>query len=195
VDGAAPKKRWTVDEYLALERSSLQKHTFFRGELFAMSGGTRRHNLLALNIAAELRAALRDRPCEVYPSDMRVKVEANDLHTYPDVSALCGPPRFTDERQDTLLNPMAIFEVLSESTESYDRGKKFESYRLIPTLADYVLVSQDEVLVEHFTRQADGSWLLREVRAGELLRVVSLGCEIPVDEIYLKVFETSATGA
>jgi Uma2 family endonuclease len=185
---AVTRSRWTPAEYLAMERASREKHSFFRGEIFAMSGGSRRHSLLAANVVGELREALRDRPCEVHTSDMRVKVQAAGLYTYPDVSALCGLPKFEDEHEDTLLNLALIVEVLSESTESYDRGKKFESYRLLSSLGDYVLVSQDEVLVEHFARQADGSWLLRELRAGDVLKLATLGCEAAVDEIYLKVF-------
>src|SRR5262245_53404962 len=119
-------------EYLALERAAEERHELIDGEMFAMSGGTREHSLIALNIGGELRAALRLKPCEVFNSDMRIRVEARNRYTYADAIALCGPPQFLDETRDTLLNPTAIFEVLSDSTESYDRGEKFAGYRTLP---------------------------------------------------------------
>lgn len=149
-----------------------------------MAGGSEAHDLIAANIAGELR----HRPCVVYPSDMRVKIESVGLYTYPDVTAACGERRFLDEREDTLLNPWVVVEVLSESTERYDRGDKFEWYRTVPSITDVLLVSQEKPLVEQYTRQADSSWVLHERRAGELVVIASLGCEIAVDEIYLKVF-------
>lgn len=185
---AAEKRIWTPEEYLAWERKAPERHEFLHGEVFAMAGAKRRHNLLALNLAAELRDALRQRKCEVYPSDMRVKVSATGLYTYPDASVAC-PPRFEDADEDTLLNPVVLIEVLSTSTASYDRGEKFENYRTIPSFKEYVLVSTHKVLVEHFLRQADNSWLMRERRAGERLELASIGCAIAVDEIYLKAFD------
>lgn len=184
----APQKHWTPEEYLARERASETKHEFFRGQVFAMAGGTHEHNLVAANLVRELGNALRRHPCLVYASDMRVKVEATGLYTYPDVTVLCGAPRFEDAARDTLLNPQVIFEVLSDSTESYDRGRKFEHYRKIPSLAEVALVSQHEVLVEHYARQADGAWVLREYGAGQRLPLPALGCEIEVEEIYSKVW-------
>jgi Uma2 family endonuclease len=185
---AATDRRWTPEEYLAWERGRLEKHEFFQGEVFAMAGATEEHNLIVTNVVGELRSALRQGPCRVYPSDMRVKVSAAGLYTYPDATVVCSRPEFEDEHKDTLLNPQAIVEVLSESTERYDRGKKFERYRTLPSLREYILISQDEVLVEQYTREDDGSWTLREHRAGGRLWLSAIGCEIPVDEIYLKVF-------
>jgi Uma2 family endonuclease len=185
----AEKKVWTPEEYLAWEREAPEKHEYFQGEVFAMAGAKRRHNLLALNLGAELRDALRRRRCEVYASDMRVRVPATGLYTYPDVVVVCGTPRFEDEEEDTLLNPVVLVEVLSKSTSSYDRGEKFESYRTIPSFKEYLLVSQTKVLVEHFARQADGSWLMREHRAGEQVTLASVEAKIAVDEIYLKAFD------
>lgn len=186
--GEAVRTGLSEAEYLVFERSSDAKHEYLRGEMFTMAGAKRRHNLIVGNVVGELRDALRDRPCEVYPSDMRVKIEATGLYTYPDASAVCADPQFQDDAEDTLLNPEAIFEILSDSTEAYDRGKKFEHYRGIPALRDYVLVSQSERLVEHFVRQPDGTWNLRVVREGTLLRE-SLDVGIEIDELYLKVFE------
>ena len=189
----AEKKRWTAEEYLEMERAADEKHEFYQGEIFAMAGASYEHNLIVGNIAGELRNALRRRPCTVLPSDMKVRVAASGLYTYPDVTALCGPPQFADSKKDVLLNPGVIFEVLSTTTESYDRGAKFQQYRTIPSLAELAFVSQTKVLVEHFTRQEEGTWLLRERHAGDQLQLRSLDCEIAVDEIYLKVFELAAT--
>lgn len=178
------------EEYLELERTAGERHEFLDGEIFAMSGGTREHSLISVNIGSELRAAFRPRPCEAFNSDMRIRIEAANRYTYADVSAVCGPPLFLDEKRDTLLNPTAIFEVLSDSTESYDRGDKFANYRTLPSLQEYVLASQKQVLVEHFHRQSDGSWLLRVYGPGESVLLPSLACELAVDELYWKVFDT-----
>jgi Uma2 family endonuclease len=186
---ATSQKLMTPEEYLTFERASDGKHEYYRGETFAMSGGTPAHSLIAMNLARELGNALRRSPCQVHSSDLRIRVSATGLYTYPDLSVVCGGLEFDDEHHDTLLNPRVIFEVLSPSTESYDRGKKFENYRMISSLMDYVLVRQDEAVVEHYARQQDG-WLLRTLRAGDTLRLESIGCEAAVDEIYLKVFET-----
>ena len=153
-----------------------------------MAGASEEHNLIVTNIVATLWIALRQRPCKVYPSDLRVKIPSTGLYTYPDASVLCDRPEFEDDAADTLLNPQVIFEVLSEFTEDYDRGTKFKHYRSITSFREYVLVSQTEILVEHSTRQDDGSWLLRDHHAGGRLVLASTGCEIAVDELYLKVF-------
>ena len=185
---AAAKRTWTPAEYLAWERSSPEKHEFFDGEVFAMSGASLDHNRIVGNLVGELRDALRHRRCDVTPSDLRVKVPSTGLYTYPDVTVVCGDPRLEDDTHDTLLNPTVLVEVLSPSTEAYDRGKKFRHYRSIPTLREYVLVAQDSVSVERYTRGDDGVWSLHESGAGEKLVLTSIGCEIAVDEIYLKVF-------
>ena len=186
--GTAAKKIRTPEEYLAGERSSSEKHEFFDGEIFAMAGASFEHNKIVANLVGELRSALRHRPCDVTPSDLRVKVPATGLYTYPDVTVLCGEPLFEDEARDTLLNPTVLVEVLSDSTEGYDRGKKFRNYRSITTFREYVLVAQDMMSVERYTRGDDGVWSLHERGPGEQLVLASLGCEIAVDEIYLKVF-------
>src|SRR5690606_7579846 len=137
---AVPKKRLTAEEYLEFERSSEIKHEFYNGRVFAMAGAKRRHNLIALNIGSEIRSNLKGKDCEAYPSDMRVLVAEFGLYTYPDVSVVCGKPEFQDDVLDTLLNPVLLIEILSDSTESYDRGRKFQHYRSIETLKEYVLV-------------------------------------------------------
>lgn len=177
----------TAEEYLAFERAAEQRHEFVDGEVFALAGGTREHSLLAVNAGSELRAALRRRPCEVFNSDLRIKVE--NRYTYADAVVSCGTPQFEDARRDTLLNPTAIVEVLSESTERYDRGEKFALYRTLPSFQEYLLISQKQVQVEHFLRQSDSGWLLRVYGTGETLPLPSLGCELSIDELYFRVFE------
>src|SRR5438552_18197987 len=137
-------------EYLRLERQAEVRSEFLDGEMFAMAGGTRAHSLIATNLAGELRARLKATHCVAYNADLRVKVEATGLFTYPDVSILCCEQRFLDQEQDTLLNPTVMIEVLSDSIEAYDRGKKFGQYRQIPTCRDYLLVSQNESRIEQF---------------------------------------------
>jgi Uma2 family endonuclease len=183
----------TPEEYLAFERASDVKHELVDGEIFAMSGGTHEHSLLGTNIAGELRSALVERPCLVHGPDMKIKSAGQksagkDKYHYPDASVVCGKPIFEDETRDVLLNPKVVVEVLSDSTERYDRGDKFASYRTIGTLEDYVLVSQTDVLVEHYHRGTDGAWIYRALGPGERLVLASVGCEIPVERIYLKVF-------
>ena len=160
--GAEPHPRWTVEAYLARERAGEEKHEYCNGELFAMSGASREHNLIAWNIVGALHAQLKRGSCEGYAHDMRVHVPATGLCTYPDVVVVCGDPRFEDENRDTLLNPTLIVEVLSPSTEDDDRGRKFANYRSIDSLRSYLLVAQDQSHVEHFARQQDGRWLLSE---------------------------------
>lgn len=186
------KPRVSALDYLAFERQSAERHELIDGEIVDMSGGTREHSVIAINLAGELRSALKRSPCQVFNTDLRVRVRAQgtEFYTYPDLSVACEAPQFEDEQGDTLLNPTALFEVLSDSTEGYDRGEKFARYRTIPSLQEYVLVAQKKVQVEHFHRQDDVGWLLRVLGPGDHLALPSLGCEIAVDEIYLKVFET-----
>ena len=183
-----PKKRLTEAEYLARERAADFKSEFYRGEMFAMAGASREHNLITMNLGTALNTQLRDTDCEVYPSDMRVKVSPTGLYTYPDVTVACDQPRFEDEQSDTLVNPLVIVEVLSESTEAYDRGAKFEQYRRIDSFREYLLVAQDRVHLEHFSRQDDGNWLLREY--SELttkVKLESISCEVSLVDVYLKM--------
>lgn len=189
---AAERLKVTPEEYLAFERGSEEKHEYVDGEIFAMSGGTFKHALIAQNIARELDNALLDRPCRVLGSDMRIKAEAVGSYHYPDVSVLCEEPRFEDATEDVLLNPKLVVEVLSESSERYDRGDKFARYRTIESLTDYVLISQTTELVEHYHRlpgdDGDDAWRYRALRAGDVFELSSLACAIPVARIYLKVF-------
>lgn len=184
---ATPRKGLTYEEYVASERTSEVKHEYVAGELFAMSGAKRAHNHISANIIASLVAQLRDRPCVVYTSDMRVRTR-DDVGAYPDVTALCGPAEL-DAGEDELLNPALIVEVLSDSTERYDRGEKFEHYQTIPSFREYVLASSSRARIEVFTRQDDGSWLLRSYAPGEVAKLSSLRVEVAVDEAYRKVFD------
>ena len=187
-----PKTVMSEAEYLAFERQSRDKHEFYLGETFAMAGASRRHNLITLNIGGELRDRLKDRRCEAYVGDMRVRVKPTGLYTYPDVVVVCGDPEFLDSDVDTLLNPTLLIEVLSDSTEKDDRGTKFKSYRQLPSLREYILVSQSEPSIEQFTRRGDTYWELTETAGLDAQLVLSsLGLQIPLSEIYSKVVFSS----
>jgi Uma2 family endonuclease len=182
----------TEQHYLELERYAESKSEFYQGRIFAMTGASRAHNLITLNIGAELRARLRGRPCEVYVGDMKVKVNPTGLYTYPDVVVVCGEPQFDDPQNDILLNPKIIIETLSPSTEAYDRGDKFAHYRTLNSLSDYILVTQHCYRMEHFSRQPDGRWLLTEVNdPQETLTLDSIGCALALTEIYERVTFTN----
>lgn len=184
---AAKEPFYTPEQYLALERKAPYKSEYHDGCIFAMTGASREHNLIAGNVHAAIHSQLRNRPCEAYVSDMRVRVSAMDLYTYPDVVVACGGPQFEDRKLDTLLNPKLIVEVLSDSTEAYDRGVKFKHYRRLASLQEYVIISQDKVLVERYTRQG-AEWLLAESSdLKDVLRLASIECEVPLSEIYAKV--------
>jgi Uma2 family endonuclease len=178
----------TPEEYLAVERRSEGKSEYLAGEVFAMVGASKRHNLIVSNIIRVLGNQLLNRPCNVYPSDMRVKVTPLGKYTYPDVVVACDEELFDDAENDTLLNPVVIFEVLSESTEAYDRGKKFEHYQYIESLKEYLLVSQAPCRVEQFVRQDERDWRYSEYHdAGDVLKLVAVGCELALKDLYAKV--------
>jgi Uma2 family endonuclease len=178
----------TSEEYLALERQSEKKSEYWDGEIFLTTGASRAHNLIVLNVGGELREQLKERPSEVYPSDMRLRIPNTARYVYPDVSVVCGEPQFEDEASDTLLNPTVIVEVLSPSTETFDRGKKLDSYRTIPSLQDYVLMAQDEYRVYLYTRQTDNRWLLSEAtQLDQFVQLNSIGCRLPLTEVYRKI--------
>lgn len=179
------QKRVKPEQYLAMERATETKSEFLGGKVCAMGGASRQHNKIVVNTLSALRPQLRRRPCEIYPSDMRVKVAATGLYTYPDISLVCGQIQVEDSQQDTLLNPQVIIEVLSKSTAAYDRGEKFEHYRKIPSLAEYLLIAQERCLVEHFTRQADGRWLLAEASSlQDVIDLSSVGCKLALADVY-----------
>jgi Uma2 family endonuclease len=185
---AIPKTKLTPEEYLDFERKSEERHEYFNGEVFAMSGTKRNHNVIAWNIGGELRQKLKGKNCEAYPAGMRVFVPETGLYTYPDLVVVCGEPKFQDNVFDTLLNPNLLIEVLSESTESYDRGKKFQHYRSIESLQEYVLVAQDEARIEKYVKQGDGFSLLSEaVGLESAIKFDSINCDIRLSEVYDKI--------
>jgi Uma2 family endonuclease len=190
---AEPSRRLTPEEYLAMERQSEEKHEYLDGEVFAMTGTSLRHNDIVWNVAGILYSQLRGRPCRASVGDMRIQVDATGLYTYPDIVVVCGEPQLADAELDTLLNPTLIIEVLSPSTEAYDRGKKFAHYRTIASLAEVVLVSQERVQVERFSRQPGGGWLLLEAnRLEDRLPLPAIGCELSLADVYERVFNPSA---
>ena len=177
----------TAEEYLAFERKATTKHEYLNGQIVAMSGASFAHNFITVNIATSLNVQLMEGECRVATSDMRVKVTQIDSYFYPDVVVVCGEPRAEDDTFDTLLNPVLIVEVLSPSTEVYDKGEKFEHYQQIASLKDYILISQDEVHVEHYCRQGSG-WLRSEFRELEdVLSFLSIDCELGLQDIYRRV--------
>lgn len=183
-----PVLRYTPAEYLALERVAETKSEYFDGEIFAMAGASREHNLITGSVVTRLTSQLESRPCEVYPSDMRVKVPATNLYTYPDVVVVCEEPRFEDASLDVLLNPTLLVEVLSPSTAGYDRGIKFDSYRTIESLRGVLFIAQERVHVVHYVRQDDGTWLLTETRdPGGRVSLASVGASLVLSEVYAKV--------
>ncbi len=167
MSSAAKKMLFTPQQYLAIEREAEGKHEFYRGEISAMAGASLEHNRISRNLNYALGRHLGDGPCEVFSSEMRVKVDATSLYTYPDLLVACAPLEFEDSHLDVLLNPTVFIEILSPSTESYDRGKKFAQYRTISTLRDYVLISQDAPLVERYTRRGE-EWCSRAGRGSTI---------------------------
>ncbi len=178
---------YTAEDYLLLERKAAYKSEFHDGQIFAMTGASRKHNLVCVNICRELSQQLKSRPCETYISDMRVKsAEAQSYH-YPDIAVVCGPAQFEDDQLDTLLNPTVLIEVLSPSTEAYDRGGKFAAYRKIASLREYLLVAQDQPSIERYLRQGD-VWILTEAVGVETtIAIESIDCLLSLREVYDKV--------
>jgi Uma2 family endonuclease len=184
---AARITRYTPEQYLAIERKADFKSEYDRGFITAMAGASDQHNAISVNMSRELSVRFKNRPCRVYASEMRLCVNKTGLYTYPDVMAVCGERQFLDGKTDTLLNPTLVVEVLSDSTESYDRGRKFDHYRQLESLREYVMIAQDEVKVERYTRQGD-DWILTVFsKLDDILRLASIDCEIPLREIYDKV--------
>jgi len=185
---AIPKTKLTPGEYLELERKAEYKSEYFDGEIFAMSGAKRNHNKITTNLSGLVWQHLKGKDCESYSNDMRVFVPQTGLYTYPDIVVVCGEPKFQDNVFDTLLNPILLIEVLSESTESYDRGKKFQHYRSIESLQEYVLVAQDEARIEKYVKSGDGFWVLSEAVGLEAeIEFASIECRIALAEVYDKI--------
>ncbi len=185
---ALPETKWTVEQYLAFERASEVRHEYLKGQIYDFAGASENHSLVLGSTYANLYTQLRKKPCKVYATDMRVKVNRAGLYTYPDIAVVCGTPQFEDDHRDTLLNPALIIEVLSPSTESYDRGRKFQHYRRLDSLQEYVLIAQDSCRIEHYTRQPDGQWLLNEIsQPDQVLDLPAIGCKLLAADVYEKV--------
>lgn len=178
----------TPEEYLAFERKADLKNEYFEGEIFAMAGASKEHNIIVGNTFAELHAQLKKRSCQVYSNDMRVKVSPTGLYTYPDLVVVCGKEQFDDKHKDTLLNPTIIIEVLSGSTEAYDRGEKFKQYRQLDSLMEYILIAQNKYLIERYVRQPDNQWLFSETDdLQDIVQLSAINCHLTLHEVYNKV--------
>ena len=183
-----PKRFLTPEEYLEIEYKAEYKSEYFAGEMFAMAGGSDKHTLLAVEAARILGNQFVGRPCLVYNSDMRIRVSETGLYTYPDVSAVCGPSQLEGGHNQTLLNPNLIVEVLSPSTEAYDRGRKFEHYGTIPSLTQYLLIASDRVHADLFTRRGDeGVWMLASAsKPDDMLHLTSVDCTMRLIDLYVR---------
>jgi Uma2 family endonuclease len=185
--------RVNEEEYLRLERAAEYKSEFLDGEIFAISGGSLRHSYLASNWTALLNSRLKGKGCYVFTSDARVRTPKTGSYLYPDVSVACGGPQTHQNSNDILVNPQVLIEVLSPFTAGYDHGKKFECYREIPSLREYVLVHADLAHVEHYVRQPDASWIFREYRGLEAaVPIASIDCNVPLADVYSGVLDLPA---
>lgn len=179
--------KWTVEAFLAFDDASPIKHEFYFGDVIAMAGASEKHVLISGNVFASLHQQLRQRDCRVYQSDLRVYVSENEQF-FPDVMVLCGEPEFVPEREDKIVNPSVIIEILSPSTANFDRGSKFVSYRKLISLQHYVLVSQDMMMVEHYSRQADGTWVLSILEdENSQLALNAIDCQLDMADVYEKL--------
>ena len=182
---AYQKKFYTIQEYLEMENEALEKHEYYKGEIFAMSGAGNRHNIISVNIIASLKSLLKGKKCRPYGSDMRINIPENTLFTYPDISIFCGEVKTLKEDQNTATLPKVIIEILSPSTRNYDRGIKFMLYRAIPSLKEYILVESESIHVEHFAINKEGLWQLKELNnPGEEIFLETLSIKLSLEEIY-----------
>lgn len=185
---------YTVEEYLALEQDSEIKHEYAAGEIFAMSGAGRKHNLIALNVSSDLHSQLANRPCEVYQSDMRVQVKVTGAYRYPDIAVVCGEPDFSASQPESLLNPTLLIEILSESTANTDRVDKLAEYRRIPSLQEYLLISQDAPRIERYLKQDEHNWLYTELTGlDQQLALPSIDCTLLFNDVFHRI-DFEATG-
>lgn len=190
-----PKPFLTPEQYLEIERKAEYKSEYYRGEMFVMAGAREAHNLIVANVIGELRQQVRSSPCRTYPSDMRVQVGGTGLYTYPDAVVVCNQPKFADGNSDILLNPVVLVEVLSPSTEAYDRGFKFTQYQSIESLKAYVLIASTYMRVDLFIPQSDGSWRLTTAgQAEDVVELQSIGCRLRLADLYEKVELSTAPG-
>jgi Uma2 family endonuclease len=183
-----PSTLLTPEEYLEIERRAEWKSEYLQGEMVEMPQVNHRHVLIVTNLMCELSQQLEELPCGVYASNLRLRVAATDFYTYPDVMVICGDPEIEGDQDDIVLNPILIVEVLPESTKAYDRGKKFEQYRTLPSLREYLLVTQDAPRIEQWTRQPVDNWLMAETSGRDAsIQLASIDCVLPLTKIYNKV--------
>ncbi len=179
------KRNFTIEEYLEMENVSTEKHEYYQGEIFAMSGAKSQHNIISKNLMIALGTKLKGKPCQPYGSDARIHIEKNTLFTYPDLSVICGDMKSLNNDDHNFLNPTIIFEVLSRSTRNYDRTTKFKLYRDIPTLKEYVMVETESIGIEAWQLNNKGQWELREYQSlGDVLLLPSVQVSIEVKDIY-----------
>ncbi len=192
--GLSAQATYTAQDYLEWERQQSSRHEYVNGDIHAMTGASRQHNLICGNVLATLHQQLRGKPCEVYANDLRVKVNATGMYTYPDVVVACADLVFEDQHVDTLLNPLVLIEVLSNSTENYDRGAKFLHYRNLASLRDYLLISQYDIRIEHYARQAEHCWLLTEYQcADDCITLAAVDCVLKVRDVYERIVDFTGT--
>ena len=181
------RKTFTESEYLELERNADFKSEYYNGETFAMAGASLIHNKIVSNLIFLFNQFLKDKPCDVYPSDLRLQVEKSGLYTYPDITIVCGKTELLDNKFDTLKNPTVLIEVLSDSTEKYDRGQKFSFYREIPSLKEYILVSSKTMKIEKFKRLEDGNYLYIESNEHQPFPIDSIDMNLNLEDVYNKI--------
>ena len=190
---AQPVLKYTAEEYLELEETSLEKNEFYKGEIFAMAGASIPHNQIVRNTMINIGKYLEDKKCQVFPSDLRIHSIANSLYTYPDLSIICDTIETFGKKKNTVTNPTVLIEVLSAITQDYDRGAKFKLYRDIESLKEYILISSLETLVEKYDKQADGSWILHEYKnETDTFKIASIDFIITVKDLYRNVDFTAA---
>jgi Uma2 family endonuclease len=179
------KQHYTIEEYLQMERASNEKHEYYQGEIFTMSGASHRHNIIFSNVFGEITIQLKNTSCRPYGSDMRMHIPENTLFTYPDISIYCGNPTTIDQEEDTVIQPTIIIEILSKSTRDYDRGTKFNLYRDIPTLKEYILIDTEKIGVEVFRINAHDHWVLQECKAlQQTVQLPTVGVSLSLQGIY-----------
>jgi Uma2 family endonuclease len=185
---AIPKTKLSEEDYLAIERDSPTKNEFYKGEIFSMAGAGNNHNIITANIIITIGGFLRGKGCTIYPSDMRLHIPENSLYTYPDAMVVCGQKQFRDEKKDTILNPVLIVEVLSPSTEGYDRGEKFRLYRSIPGLQEYLMIDSQRYVAEKYRKNEEEHWVLTDAQGiNSFLHLASIGLEFALQDIYAGV--------
>jgi len=181
-------KKLTPEEYLEIERKAEYKSEYYNGEMFALAGASLIHNKITSNVHVSLATQLKKKKCEVYQSDLKIYEQESGLFTYPDIVVICGEPECYDYKKDIIINPTVIIEILSQSTEAYDRGFKFELYRKLKALKDYILVSQEKISIEHFNKNKDNSWTMNEYNKSEQsMSIRSIDCKLELKEVYNRV--------